>query len=115
MIQNRQQRNLMDCTKRRIIRTVWINSTGYFLLLCKIGIFYPIFLPSLHLSCHPKPYVEKIHYIDAELAGHVFQRDVKLQNLCGSGFSLFAVCCSHACQALPIWSDLTNNTLRKHR
>jgi len=40
---------------------------------------------------HTKPYVEKIHYIDAELAGHVHKFDVKLQSLCGSGFSLFAV------------------------
>jgi len=40
---------------------------------------------------HTKPYVEKKHSIDAELAGHVFKRDVKLQNLCVSGFSLFAV------------------------
>ena len=40
---------------------------------------------------HNKPYVEKMHYIDAELAGHVHKLDVKLQSLCGSGFSLFAV------------------------
>jgi len=32
--------------------------------------------------------------------------------LCGSGFSLFAVL---AYQALPIWGQLTNNTLRKQR
>ena len=64
---------------------------------------------------HPKLYVEKIHYIDAELAGHVFKRDVKPQSLCGSGFSLFAICCTHACHALLIWSELTNNTLRKQR
>jgi len=37
-----------------------------------------------------KPYIEKIHTIDAELAGHVHKLDVKLQ-LCRSGFSLFAV------------------------
>jgi len=29
--------------------------------------------------------------IDAELAGHADQLDVKLQSLCGNGFSLFAV------------------------
>jgi len=40
---------------------------------------------------HTKPYVEKMHYIDAELAGHVHKLDVKLQSLCGSGFSLFPV------------------------
>jgi len=38
---------------------------------------------------HTKRYVEKIHYIDAELAGHVHKRDVKQQSLCASGFSLF--------------------------
>jgi len=41
---------------------------------------------------HTKPYIEKIHYIDAELPGHVHKLDVKLQSLCGSGFSLFAAC-----------------------
>ena len=40
---------------------------------------------------HTKPYLEKIPYIDAELAGHVHKFDVKLQSLCGSGFSPFAV------------------------
>jgi len=39
---------------------------------------------------HTKPYIEKIHYADAELSGHVHILDVKLQSLCGSGFSLFA-------------------------
>ena len=38
-----------------------------------------------------QPYVKKIHYIDAELAGHVHKLDVKLQGLCWSGFSVFAV------------------------
>jgi len=36
-------------------------------------------------------YIEKIHSIDAELAGHARKLDVKLQSLCESGFSLFAV------------------------
>jgi len=40
---------------------------------------------------HTKPYVEKIHSIDAELAGHAHKLDVKLHSLCGSGFPLFAV------------------------
>jgi len=40
---------------------------------------------------HTKSYIEKINYIDAELAGHAHKLDVKLQSLCGSGFSLFAV------------------------
>jgi len=38
-----------------------------------------------------KSYVEKIHCINAKLAGYVHKLDVKLQRLCGSGFSLFAV------------------------
>jgi len=38
-----------------------------------------------------QPYVKKIHHIDAELAGHVHKLDVKLQGLCWSGFSVFAV------------------------
>ena len=40
---------------------------------------------------HARPYVEKIHYIDAEQAGHVHKLDVKLQNLCESSLSLFTV------------------------
>jgi len=40
---------------------------------------------------HTKPCVGKIHYIHAELAGHVHELDMKLQSLCGSSFSLFAV------------------------
>jgi len=41
---------------------------------------------------HTKPYsIMKKYIIDAELAGHVHKLDVKLQRLCGSGFSLFAV------------------------
>jgi len=39
---------------------------------------------------HTKLYVEKIHYIDAELAGHVGY--VKRQSLCGSNSSLSDVC-----------------------
>jgi len=40
---------------------------------------------------HTKSYVEKIHSIDAELAGHAHKVDMKLQSLCGNGFSPFAV------------------------
>jgi len=36
-------------------------------------------------------YIEKIHSIDAELAGHAHKLYVKLESLCWSGFSLFAV------------------------
>jgi len=62
---------------------------------------------------HTKPYVEKMHYIDAELAGHVHKLDLKLQSLCGSGFSLFAV--RVLAKPYQLWSKLTNNTLRKQR
>jgi len=34
---------------------------------------------------------------------------MKLQSLCGIGFS---VCCAHASQALPLWSELANNTAK---
>jgi len=61
---------------------------------------------------HTKPYVEKIHSIDAELAGHAHKLDVKLQSSC---VNVFSVCCAHACQALTLWSELTNNTLRKQK
>jgi len=27
---------------------------------------------------------------------------------------LFSVCCAHSCQALPRWSELTNNTLQNN-
>jgi len=40
---------------------------------------------------HTKSYIEKIHSVDAELARHAHNRDIKLQSLCGSGFSLFAM------------------------
>ena len=40
---------------------------------------------------HTKSHIEKIHSVDAELAGHARKLDVKLQSLCGSSFSLFAV------------------------
>jgi len=38
--------------KKRIINwTVWVNFNGYLLLQpCTIGMFSPIFLPSLHLN-----------------------------------------------------------------
>jgi len=62
---------------------------------------------------HARPYIEKIHYIDAELAEYVHKLDVKLQNLCGSSFSLFVV--RILAKALSLWSRLTNNTLRRQR
>jgi len=41
---------------------------------------------------HTKPYIERIDYMDSELTWHVHKLDMKLQSLCGSGFSLFAAC-----------------------
>jgi len=40
---------------------------------------------------HTKSYIEKTQSIDAELAGYAHKLDMKLQNLCRSGFSMFAV------------------------
>jgi len=40
---------------------------------------------------HTKSYLEKIHYIDTELVGHLHKLVVLPQSLCESGFSLFAV------------------------
>jgi len=58
---------------------------------------------------HTKSYIEKIHSVDAELAGHACKLDVKLESLCGSG-SLFAV------RILSNFrSELTNNTLQNQR
>jgi len=48
---------------------------------------------------HTKPSLEKIHYIDAELSGHVHRLDVKLQFVWEW---LFSVCCARSCQALPL-------------
>jgi len=62
---------------------------------------------------HARPYVEKIHYIDAEQAGHVHKLDVKLQNLCESSLSLFTE--RILAKALSLWSKLTNNTLRRQK
>jgi len=62
---------------------------------------------------HTKPYVEKMHYIDAELTGHVHINLTWNCRVC-AGVD-FSVCCARACQALPLWSELTNNTLRKQR
>jgi len=88
--------------------------------------------PKLFLMLeHVKPYIERIHSINAEPAGHAHNFDVTLQRLCGRTFlcllgaglpslssrscvgGLFSVCWAQACQALPLWSELTNNTLRK--
>jgi len=42
---------------------------------------------------HTKPYVEKIHYVDAKLAGHVHKLDVKLHRLCGGAFLCLMCAC----------------------
>jgi len=62
---------------------------------------------------HTKSYIEKIHSIDTELAGHARKLDVKLQSLCGSGFSLFAV--HMLAKPYHLGVSLTNNTLQNQR
>jgi len=62
--------------KRRIIRTVWVNPTGYLLQLCQIVIFSPIFcLLCIQTVSDVGPYQnicwKNSLYIHAELAGHV--------------------------------------------
>jgi len=89
---------------RRSIRTVWVNSTGYLLQLCKIGIFWPICLLSLHPSCFwcwtiPN-HILKNHDVDAELAGHV--------GLTWSGSVCVGV--PFLCLMCACW--LTNNTAK---
>jgi len=56
---------------------------------------------------YSKLYVEKIHSINAELAGHAHKLDMILQRLCGSGFFLFAV------GMLATLGELTNTTFVK--
>jgi len=46
---------------------------------------------------HTKSYVEKIHSIDAEVAGHAHKLDMKLQFVWEC---FFYVCCAHDCQSL---------------
>ena len=110
---------LKDLKKRKEeFKQFWVNSTSCFLQLCKISMFLPIFLPYLHPNCFwcwtiPNHMLKKYTlYIDAKLAGHANKPDVKLPSLCGSGFF---VCCVRACQALPLWSALPNNTLWQQR
>jgi len=54
----------------------------------------------------------KKYTIDAELAEYAYKLGEKLQSLCEW---FFCGCCAPACQALPQWNKLTNNTLRKQR
>ena len=60
---------------------------------------------------HRKPYVEKIHSIDAELAGHVLHINLTWNCRCCVGVAFF-VSCAHSCQALQLRSELTNNTAK---
>jgi len=71
--------------------------------------------PNLFLMLdHTEMYVEKIHSIDAELAGHAHKLSLTW-NCTGYVGAFFSVCYVHAYQALPIRSELTNNTLQKQR
>jgi len=86
MKQNEQQTKFEGREKkRRIAQIVRVNSTGCLLQLCKIGIFWSIFLPSLHPSSFwcwtvPNHILLKLYCIDAEVTGHAHKLDVKLQN-----------------------------------
>jgi len=99
-----------------LIKTYWtvlVNSNSYLFfssaqwyILTHFSAFsaFKIFL----ILDHTKAYVEKIHSIDAELAGHAHKLDMKLQFVWEW---FFPVRCAHACQALPLRNKLTNNTL----
>jgi len=54
-----------------------------------------------------------------ELADHAYKLDVKLAEFVWEWFFglyvILSVCCAHACQALPLRSELINNTLRNQR
>jgi len=48
--------------------------------------------------------LKKYTVLDAELAGHAHKLvDVMWE-------CLFFICCAHARQALPLWTELNNNT-----
>jgi len=67
---------------------------------------------------HIKPYIEKIHYTDTELARRAHKLDVKLKRLCGGVAFLCllrAFLPSFANQALALRSEVTNNTFLKQR
>jgi len=40
-----------------------------------------------------KPYVEKVQSVDAEIAGHAYKRDVKLQGRGCVGVAFFCLLC----------------------
>jgi len=93
---NEQQRNFKDLKKEKnnsnsLNNFYWLSSSAlqnrYILINFSVFSASKLFL----MLEHTKPYVEKIHYINDEPAGYVHKLDVKLQSLCGSGFSLFAV------------------------
>jgi len=60
-----------------------------------------------------KPYVDKIHSIAAELEGHAHKLDVKVQSLCASGFSLYAV--HMLAKPYDLGVNTKKNFLRKQR
>jgi len=97
--QNEQQQKLKDLKKRekkRRIQTLtkisWLSSSVLLnqYILTNLSAFSAskLFL----ILDHTESYVEKIHSIAAELAGHAHKLDMIVQRLCGSSFSLFAVC-----------------------
>jgi len=97
MKQNEQQRHLKDLKNSKKINSntlsKFFSSSSSPLKNRYIVINFSAFSASkLFLMLdHTTPHAEKIHYIDAELAGHVHKLDMKLQSLCWSGFSLFSM------------------------
>jgi len=53
---------------------------------------------------HTKPYVKKIHFTDAELAGHAHKLDMKLHRFCGSAFLCLLCACLPSLTTLE-WTD----------
>jgi len=97
MKQNDQQRNFLRTWEKvknnsnSLSKFYWLSFSAlenrYILInFCAISA-YKLFL----MLDHTKWYAGKVGSVDAELAGHVDKLDVKLQSLCASGFSLFAV------------------------
>ena len=99
MKQNEQLRNLKDLKKEKN------NSISFSEFYCLsssalqnryILINFSAFSASkLFLMLeHTKPYIEKIHNINAELAGHVCELEVKLQILCESTVAFLCLLCA---------------------
>jgi len=58
------------------------------------------------MFAHIKPHVEKIHNIDAELAGHVGYINLTRNGRVCVGMAFLCLLCGNICQTLPLWSEL---------